>query len=1566
MIFSDIFWKYNCKVAIEYDGLQISYDELCDKVNYFSKLLLREGVKVGSKILIKSEKCPDLVYFIFAIWNLGATYVPLSYDANHDYETMLINELSPDFIIKISKDSNQIEKVGSHYRKIIDSQLTENLFCNSSHDTAYILFSSGTTGQPKGAKISYKNLNNLCSWIECFFSAEEVSHVVWGASISFDLSILELIVTFLHGGTLYIKQTLLEINQTSDISLSCIFATPTVFDNLNGDKLNTFKLKTIFLGGETLHPAKANKIRNNYNSVRLINAYGPTENTIVSTVYEITDSIQNSRVPIGKPIKGVSYEIWNDSGIEKMEGELILFGENLGSGYTLEKLNNEYFGIKDGKKFFRTGDLVRRNHLDQLEYLGRKDFEIKINGQKANLQGIESIIMKYPSIKDAIVVKNDQNILESYIIVEDGSNLDTNSLRNFLLSYLPSYSVPSKINIVSNFKFNNSGKKIAISSNYIPKYDHNEKLDFKEYLINSLSEMCGIQVKEEDDFFSVGGDSIRGMILIMELNSKFNIDIPINELMRVPNFLTLIENFKKNQYIKDINYTNKVTFRKEIIELLKLNDTQELEDRHYNECFAVRILQDNGYLESLEQKITIFKNLISTIEPTNEGYSYTERKDLIKNIVTKQFFDYKYDYNNFLRNIKTDICYKFHLRTELPIKINILHYKDCIVINFVIHHIAIDELTKLKLFESLFYDGEVLTNISLYPSLKKESFKKENEFWKNYLNKSYSINFSTDFNRNPINNHLGNRVYSKIENFSDILEKKSRYLKVSEFSFLYTITAICFQVIMEDSPLIGIPSNNRNLYKVNPNELGYYVQVVPTIFEFPSNNAFAEVVKSTHDMLQQLLLNQTPDLNDIMKNTRIDDSFTDSICPIMMTYENNSLEHDNLEELMVFNDFSQNDITVLYKKNKNDLQIVIEYNETIYRRSTILAIENMLKTIINNIEANLFANINDINLTTQVQLPQPKNNLHESQIASISELVNKSFEQNSSRIALERGDSFITYEELKNLSDKVMAIIYNIFLNKMDFKQTVLVYCCSDFESIIVIISLLRLGINFCCITKETPKERIKKIVEICQSQYCITMKDEVSAFYSDFNLEVINPSNIDFDYKLASSSFDSHSVREDDLAYTIFTSGSTGEPKAIDISQVSLSYHILSAIQTYDIDYSSKILQISSITFDVAMSDILCSIVSGGSLVLIEESMHYNPRKISEIISKNEITHINCTPTFLKSLNKDDLSNLKIINLGGEVASKSLIEEWRDKVQLFISYGPSECTICTSAVSVNENTHHSTIGYPIGYNKYYVCDKNGRILPSGIPGYLFITGPQLMRGYRGIASGLTHLRFNEEMILAFNTGDIVKLEEDLSYTFIERSGSLTKINGNRISLKEIDYELEKCHNIMNAATIIHKNELCSFIVSDELVNFEEISNSLSLVLPMYMIPQNYFYIEKIPITVSGKVNYKSLQQLIENKEFEVRKLTYTENELMLIWKDILNFEGKILPNTSFYEIGGNSLYYSILINHIFKKWNVMIEIHQIASLRTLSRISNFIDINKITVLETEQDFKGKYNEHIW
>lgn len=90
------------------------------------------------------------------------------------------------------------------------------------------------------------------------------------------------------------------------------------------------------------------------------------------------------------------------------------------------------------------------------------------------MQGIESIIMKYPSIKDAIVAKNDQNILESYIIVEDGSNLDTNSLRNFLLSYLPSYSVPSKINIVSNFKFNNSGKKIAISSNYIPKYDHNE------------------------------------------------------------------------------------------------------------------------------------------------------------------------------------------------------------------------------------------------------------------------------------------------------------------------------------------------------------------------------------------------------------------------------------------------------------------------------------------------------------------------------------------------------------------------------------------------------------------------------------------------------------------------------------------------------------------------------------------------------------------------------------------------------------------------------------------------------------------------------------------------------------------------------------------------------------------------------------------------------------------------------------------------------------------------------------------------------------------------------------
>lgn len=209
----------------------------------------------------------------------------------------------------------------------------------------------------------------------------------------------------------------------------------------------------------------------------------------------------------------------------------------------------------------------------------------------------------------------------------------------------------------------------------------------------------------------------------------------------------------------------------------------------------------------------------------------------------------------------------------------------------------------------------------------------------------------------------------------------------------------------------------------------------------------------------------------------------------------------------------------------------------------------------------------------------------------------------------------------------------------------------------------------------------------------------------------------------------------------------------------------------------STVTLQYSSLNFDVATSDIICSLTCGGRLHLIDKDTLYSSKRISDEIEREGITHINIAPPSLSTIEIRKSYSLQTINIGGEVCPEDLLQKWKGICEFYISYGPTECAVCSSSISVQNRKEKNSIGKPIGENIYLVCDSYGNIVPNGVPGYLYIAGPQVMSGYvNSNNNGIFHLTFGENSIKVYNSNDIVRKMPSGEYQFLGRQDDLVKL----------------------------------------------------------------------------------------------------------------------------------------------------------------------------------------------
>jgi len=570
--------KYPDKIGLVSDAKQLSYRELNDLSNQFARYLSdKQGFEKSQFVCIQIERNEWTILSILSILKLGKVYVPIQIDEQVTRNALIINDLGNCLLIN--------EELITEFKKCKENYSTD-IFKYKRHfeDLAYVMYTSGTTGNPKGVMIENKGVVRLVKDTN-YLSFDENLNILSTGDPSFDATTFEYWGTLLNGGTLVLtnKKNLLDphILEAKIIqhNVNTLFLTTGLANELIDLSIEIFSsIKSLFIGGELISNIHVTKLRNLFPNLNLYNIYGPTENTTFSLSYKIRD-IENT-IPIGLPISNTTvYLLDKQLNLVKpgFIGEIYLGGDGLAKGYlNNEELTSEKFITHEilGKKIrlYRTGDIGKVRRDGNIEILGRNDDQIKLRGFRIETKEIENNLSNIQGVNSSVVLLIENNHHEKKLVafIKSKETIDVNEIKEKLKIKIPSYMIPDFIIPIESIPLNITGKvdknnlKEIFDLNYRNLHIEEFSLTEKEREISTV--WCAIlgveRVSINKDFFSLGGNSLLALKLISKLRKELGMKISIIDIY---NNATIQELAKKRN-----TRSNLLSFYKEFDETKKI------------------------------------------------------------------------------------------------------------------------------------------------------------------------------------------------------------------------------------------------------------------------------------------------------------------------------------------------------------------------------------------------------------------------------------------------------------------------------------------------------------------------------------------------------------------------------------------------------------------------------------------------------------------------------------------------------------------------------------------------------------------------------------------------------------------------------------------------------------------------------------------------------------------------------------------------------------------------------------------------------------------------------------
>ena len=577
-------------IAIVFKQQQLTYQELNQKANQLARYLQALGIKPEVLVGICVERSLEMMVGLLGILKAGGAYLPLDPTYPKDRLAYILSDSQVPVLLT---QQHLVGSLPEHQASIIylDSDWTSiaqesenNLACEvTAENLAYIIYTSGSTGQPKGVSVAHKNLLNLVFWHQRVFEVNPSDRATQLAKIAFDASVWEIWPYLAAGASLFLVETellsspmqLQEWFVSKEVTITFL-PTPLANELFALEWPKNLALRIVLVGGDRLHQLPTASL-----PFKVINNYGPTENTVVTSSGLIIGFGQDKTSPhIGRPIDNTHVYIL-DRYLQPLpigvSGELHIGGAGLARGYlnraelTKEKFIPNPFSNEAGTRLYKTGDLARYLPDGNIEFMGRLDHQVKIRGFRIELGEIEAVLNTYPSIQQAVVIAteeiNSQKCLVAYLISTDES-LTTNKLREFLRQKLPEYMIPSTFVVLEKLPLTPNGK---IDRRALPLVEYQLTLRAqKEYIRprtgmeQTIADIFAAVLKVpavgiHDNFFELGGHSLIATQVIDQLKQVFEVQLPLKTLFEYPTVAQLHQVLAQLTPVESLQQTSDLT-----------------------------------------------------------------------------------------------------------------------------------------------------------------------------------------------------------------------------------------------------------------------------------------------------------------------------------------------------------------------------------------------------------------------------------------------------------------------------------------------------------------------------------------------------------------------------------------------------------------------------------------------------------------------------------------------------------------------------------------------------------------------------------------------------------------------------------------------------------------------------------------------------------------------------------------------------------------------------------------------------------------------------------------------
>lgn len=593
----------------------------------------------------------------------------------------------------------------------------------------------------------------------------------------------------------------------------------------------------------------------------------------------------------------------------------------------------------------------------------------------------------------------------------------------------------------------------------------------------------------------------------------------------------------------------------------------------------------------------------------------------------------------------------------------------------------------------------------------------------------------------------------------------------------------------------------------------------------------------------------------------------------------------------------------------------------------------------------------------------------------VHQLFEEQVVKSPNRIALVCEEKKITFKELNSMSNIIARCMQKRGIKEGD---TVAIIMDKSIELIVSIIAVQKIGATYLPLETSIPKERLNYIIKDSKASLIVIKSQSSSLEFEGESVFCIDKELMQSDVLDTNLELYYNPER---VIYVIYTSGSTGEPKGVKIKSYSFVNLLNWYTNQFKMNDEDRVLLISSICFDLTQKNLFCSLITGGTLYLYSQAT-YNPRMISELIGKNKISLLNCTPSsFLPILeygkkdNYEGFSHLRYLFLGGEPINLNLFANWMNsintKCKIVNTYGPTECTDIATFYVVDDlcvqNNKSVPIGKAIDNIKLYLLDEQSNVVEkNNVECELYIGGIGVGIGYIN-RDELTQERFvNIPQISCekiYRTGDIVKRLEDGNIQYIGRVDNQVKIHGFRIELEEIEtcmnqYESIKQSIVTDLIVDDRDKILQAYYTSEEEIEKEKLVDYLATRLPNYMIPVNYIRVDEFPLTTNGKIDRKKIREISSNirekhisRENEIISDSISDVEIRVL--EIFNLNAENLVNkdleigTSLEDIALDSLSFMRIIIQLEEAFDIEFddEMLQADVFTDIKSVANYIEV---------------------